>query len=185
MSASLPSIKTLQPINNIKKIVVIGPESTGKSTLSEALATALQTVWVREYAVEYLDGLSRAYEERDLLEIAKGQLASEDASIAQANKYLVCDTDLNVLKVWSEHKYGRCDKWILEQIAARRYDLYLLTAPDIPWAYHPQREHPDAEMREYFYRVYKDIVVESGVPLVAVSGSYEKRLQEAIAAVGV
>ena len=163
---------------------MIGPESTGKSTLSAALAAALRTVWVREYAVEYLEGLGRAYEEADLLAIAKGQLATEDALIAQANKYLICDTDLNVLKVWSEHKYRRCDKWILEQIAARRYDLYLLTAPDIPWAYHPQREHPDAEMRKYFYNVYKDIVAESGVPWIAVSGSEEERLAAALRLIG-
>ncbi|MVT07109.1 AAA family ATPase [Chitinophaga tropicalis] len=165
------------------KVVVIGPESTGKSTLSERLAGHYQTMWVPEYARQYLDELSRPYEQQDLLVMAEGQLGLEEERAALANGVLVCDTDLHVIKVWSEHKYGDCDPRILEMIAMRRYDLYLLTYIDIPWEEDPQREHPDPTMREYFYQVYKDIVVNSGVPWVDIRGSYEERLQRATEAV--
>lgn len=163
-------------MNSIKKIVVIGPESTGKSTLSEELAKALQTLWVPEYARTYLENLGREYTEADLLEIAKGQLAAEDTAIQQANKYLICDTDLYVIKVWSEAKYGRCHPWILEQIAQRKYDLYLLTYIDVAWTDDPQREHPLPEERQYFYNIYRDIVIQSGTQWVDIQGAEHERL---------
>jgi NadR type nicotinamide-nucleotide adenylyltransferase len=167
----------------MKKVVVIGPESTGKSTLSDKLAIHFNTVWTPEYARGYLNELSRPYEQHDLWEIAKGQLRLEDEKARQANRLLICDTDLYVLKVWSEHKYGQVDPRILEQIAARPYDLYLLTYIDIPWEEDPQREYPDPRMREYFYRIYRDIVVNAGVPWVDIRGGYEEREKAAIAAV--
>lgn len=165
------------------KVVVIGPESTGKSTLSEQLAAHYQTVWVQEFARQYLEELPRPYEQQDLLTIAEGQLALEDKLATQANRLLVCDTDLHVIKVWSEHKYGTCDPRILEQIANRPYDLYLLTYIDIPWEEDPQREYPDPAMREYFYNIYKDLVVASGVPWLEIKGSFEERKSLAVAAV--
>lgn len=168
---------------SIKKVVVIGPESTGKSTLSRALAEALHTLWVPEYARAYLEGMQRAYQEDDLLEIAKGQLASEDRQAGCANNLLVCDTDLHVLKVWSEHRYHRCNRWILEQIAERRYDLYLLTYIDVAWQYDPLREHAADNMRRYFYEQYKDIVVHSNVPWVDVRGGAQERLHSCIDAI--
>jgi NadR type nicotinamide-nucleotide adenylyltransferase len=167
----------------MKKVVVLGPESTGKSTLSEKLAAHFNTVWTPEYAREYLDELGRPYEQGDLLEIARGQLRLEDEKARQASRLLICDTDLYVLKVWSEHKYGHADPRILEQIAARPYDLYLLTYIDIPWQEDPQREYPDPQMREYFYRIYRDIVVNAGVPWADIRGSFEEREKAAIAAV--
>ena len=165
------------------KIVVLGPESTGKSTLSQKLAAHYNTVWTPEYAREYIENLPRPYEQHDLLAIANGQLQLEDEKAQQAGDLLICDTDLYVIKVWSEHKYGQCDPQILEHIAGRRYDLYLLTYIDIPWENDPQREYPDPQMREYFYRIYRDIVMNSGVPWVDIRGSYEEREVKAIAAV--
>lgn len=165
------------------KVVVIGPESTGKSTLSGQLAAHYQTMWVPEYARQYLEALPRPYEQSDLLQIAKGQLAQEDQLAVQANRLLICDTDLHVIKVWSEHKYGNCDPEILQIIKDRKYDLYLLTYIDIPWEEDPQREHPDPAMREYFYNVYRELVMESGVPWVEIRGSLEERIASAIAAV--
>jgi NadR type nicotinamide-nucleotide adenylyltransferase len=169
--------------NEIKKIVVIGPESTGKSTLSEQLASALQTIWVPEYARGYLENLGREYNEADLLEMAKGQLASEDELAKQANNYLISDTDLHVIKVWSEAKYGRCHKWILEQIADRKYDLYLLANIDFPWQDDVLREHGQPEERKYFYNIYRDIVMQSGIPWIDVSGDEKTRLDLALGAV--
>ncbi|HEY0272720.1 MAG TPA: ATP-binding protein [Chitinophaga sp.] len=168
----------------MQKVVIIGPESTGKSTLSEQLAAHFRTLWAPEYARAYLDGLQRPYEEEDLYHIAMGQLAGEDAVAAAAPRPLVfCDTDLQVVKVWSEHRYGHCDLRILEQIAQRRYDLYLLTYIDIPWEDDPQREHGDPQMRQYFYNVYRDIVIQSGLPWADIRGSFNDRLQTAVDAV--
>lgn len=169
----------------MKKVVVIGPESTGKSTLSERLAADFDTVWTPEYAREYIDNLPRPYEKPDLLEIAMGQLALERQQAARANRVLICDTDLYVVKVWSEHKYGDCDSRILDAISRQHCDLYLLTYIDLPWEEDPQREYPDPEMRQYFYRVYRDIVMQSGAPWVDIRGSYEEReatAKEAVAA---
>jgi len=167
----------------MKKVVILGPESTGKSTLSRQLAAHYQTEWVPEYARQYLDELDRPYEQHDLLAIAAGQLRLEDEKARQARHLLICDTDLYVIKVWSEHKYGECDPRILEQIAARQYDLYLLTYIDIPWEDDPQREYPDPQMREYFYHIYRDIVMHAGVPWADIRGSYAERQARAIAAV--
>ncbi|WP_276133445.1 ATP-binding protein [Polluticoccus soli] len=167
----------------VKKIVVIGPESTGKSTLSEMLAASLKTVWVPEYAREYLEQREGVYEESDLLEIAKGQLKLEDEQLAKANKFLICDTDLYVLKVWSEHKYGRCHQSILDEISRRHYDMYLLTDIDIEWQDDPLREHPLPEMRQYFFNIYRDIVENSGVPWALVSSTPEERLKAALKAI--
>lgn len=170
----------MQPL---RKIVVIGPECTGKSTLSAALAARLDTAWVEEYARKYLNGINRPYEENDLWQIAQGQIALEDAAAEAACQYLICDTDLYVLKVWSEASFGRCHRKILEQIAIRRYDLYLLTDIDMPWVADPLREHPDTRDRTYFYCQYRDIVQNSGVKWASIRGTESERLEAALAAI--
>lgn len=165
----------------IRKIVVIGPESTGKSTLSKALAKAFHTEWVREYARTYLEQKKDKYCEEDLLAIAKGQIDAEEKAMLKANKLLICDTDLYVIKVWSEHAYNACHWQILQSIAERRYDFYLLTAIDMPWQEDPLREHGEEKMRSYFYKQYLDLVMNSGVPFAMIKGNEEERLQQAIA----
>lgn len=162
------------------KVVVVGPESTGKSTLSSSLARALQTEWVPEYARAYLEKLGKPYEEADLLKIAEGQLKEEDKQSKQANDILICDTDLYVIKVWSEAKYKRCHPWILEQIAERKYDAYILTDIDMAWQDDPLREHPAPEERLYFFNIYKDIVQQSGLPWMLASGDESIRLSTSI-----
>lgn len=165
------------------RIAIIGPESTGKSTLTRQLADYYGAPWVPEYARGYLEALGRPYREPDLLSIARGQLEAEDRQAATASGVLFCDTDLYVIKVWSEHSYGRCDPWILRQIAARKYDFYLLTCIDLPWTEDPQREHPEPRMRAYFYRQYLDIVLHAGTPWAVVRGTGDTRLQTALEAV--
>lgn len=164
----------------IKKIVVIGGESTGKSTLCEQLATYYNTLWVKEFAREYLEQLRREYVEEDLLQIAKGQLNAEDDAITKANQFLFCDTDLQVIKVWSEYKYGRCDAWITQQILTRKYDAYIITSPDFPWQDDPLREHPEPALRDYFFNLYTEMIATNGAPYYIVDGSEEKRLQQAV-----
>src|SRR5688572_23831203 len=109
----------------MKKIVIIGPESTGKSTLCKQLAEHYQTAWCPEYAREYLTDLDRHYTYEDLLQIARGQLSLEDELGTQAGEYYFIDTDMYVMKVWCEVAFEQCHTWILRQIAVREYDLYL------------------------------------------------------------
>ncbi len=121
---------------SLKKIVVIGPESTGKSTLCEQLANHYQTDWVREYAREYLLKNGTDYTFDDLLTIAKGQLDLEDKKSDikhQTSELLFIDTDMYVMKVWCEFVFEKCHNFILNQIVERKYDLYLFCNVDIAW----------------------------------------------------
>jgi len=164
-----------------KKVVIIGPESTGKSTLASSIAKHYRTVWVPEYARDYLDRLNRPYEKPDLLEIAKGQIASEINMEKRANKILVCDTNALTLKVWSDYKYGGVETEILDQFNKRKYDLYLLTYVDVPWQEDAQREHP--ELREFFYSVYLNELTTLNLPFVEIKGEFYFRKKTAIEAI--
>ncbi|WP_291778528.1 ATP-binding protein [Cecembia sp.] len=167
----------------LKKVVVIGPESTGKSTLTEELANHFSCPWVPEFAREYIEQLNRPYVYDDLLKIAKGQIQLEDIKSKQSQNLLICDTDLHVVQVWSSHKFGKVHDWVAEQTSHRKYDLYLLTNIDIPWQEDPQREHPDPEMRKYFFKLYKNLLFSKGLPFEVISGSPTERLQKGIVSI--
>ncbi|WP_111668937.1 AAA family ATPase [Algoriphagus litoralis] len=163
-----------------KRILILGPESTGKSTLAADLANHFVEPWVPEFAREYLEKINRPYKFEDLLEIGKGQVAMEDLLAEKANNFLFCDTDLRVIHIWSEHRFGKTDPWVLEEIDRRKYDLILLTATDLPWTPDPLREYPELEMRQYFFKKYLQLAKESGFPFRVVSGDQETRLQAAV-----
>jgi NadR type nicotinamide-nucleotide adenylyltransferase len=166
------------------KVVIIGPESTGKSTLSEQLANHYNTNWCPEYAREYLTKNGAGYTYDDLLTIAKGQIGLEDQYLKKTNcPFLFIDTDMYVMKVWSEFVYGKCHQYILEQIAKRKYDLYLLCNIDLPWIPDELREYPDIERRKELYKIYKDLLASQPVPWIEITGNYENRLKKAIEAV--
>ncbi len=173
----------------MKKIVIIGPESTGKSTLCEQLATHYKTIWVKEYAREYLLKNSTDYTFENLLTIAKGQLVQEDTGLTKLSTInhqpstVFFDTDMYVMKVWCEYVFGKCHHWILNRIVERKYDLYLLCNTDLPWVKDELREYPDLENRQKLYHHYKDIMVNQNVPWVDISGGYEERLGKAIDAI--
>jgi NadR type nicotinamide-nucleotide adenylyltransferase len=167
-------------MSKIKKIVIIGPESTGKSTLTRGLAEKFGEPWVEEYAREYLENLGRPYNYGDLLKIAQGQIALEKQKLKAAARLLFCDTDLNVIRVWSDHKFNKTHPWIVKQIKERTYDLYFLTAIDIPWQEDPLREHPDPEMRQYFFDIYHQLLTASKTPFFVISGNPEQRLDQAV-----
>jgi NadR type nicotinamide-nucleotide adenylyltransferase len=189
-----------------KKIVIIGPESTGKSTLCESLAQHYRMQWCPEFAREYLLTNGKEYDFDDLLDIAKGQLALEDEYTAMVKSQwarvddqrsvnqqtlettehapmLFIDTDMYVMKVWCEYVFGRCHQFILEQIVARDYDLYLLCNTDLPWTKDELREYPDETNRKELFQIYKDILVNQAVPWVEISGNDDDRLILAINAV--
>ncbi len=179
----------------LKKIVIIGPESTGKSTLCEQLAQHYETTWCPEFAREYLLTNGTNYEFDDLLTIARGQLALEDEYTArlEANSLpmleagghlpLFIDTDMYVMKVWCEFVFNKCHRFILDEILTRQYDLYLLCNVDLPWVQDELREYPDLHTRKKLYSIYKDIMINQPVPWVDISGNYEERLANAITAV--
>jgi NadR type nicotinamide-nucleotide adenylyltransferase len=173
----------------IKKVVVVGPESTGKSTLCEQLAGQYATTWVPEYAREYLLKHGKQYNYDDLLIIAKQQVVQEDQYASELhtthkeNALLFIDTDLYVMKVWCEYVFGKCHPWILDQIAVRQYDLYLLCDTDLPWVKDELREYPDLESRRKLYHIYKDIMLNQPVPWINISGNYEQRLGKAVNAI--
>lgn len=167
-----------------KRILILGPESTGKSTLAAALAAYFQEPWVPEVAREYLEKLDRPYAFDDLLQIGKQQMQLEDDLAGSAKNYLFCDTDLQVIQVWSKHRYGKVDPWVLEELARRTYALILLCATDLPWQADPLREHPDLEMRQQFFEIYKQLSQASGFPWILISGDTAQRLSTGIQAVG-
>ncbi len=169
------------PLPTVKKVAVIGPECTGKSSLSEFLAGHFRTDWVPEYARGYLNNLIRPYEQHDLLAIARGQMRIEDEWARDANGLMICDTNLYVIKVWSEFRFGHCEEEILRHIAGRTYDLYLLTYIDIPWEEDPLREHPDK--REELYQIYLKEMKNQPVPFVEIKGERELRQKTAIDAI--
>lgn len=166
----------------MKKIVLTGPESSGKTTLAAQLAEHFGTVWVPEFSRQYLGQLDRSYVEADLVEIAREQIGLENEVAEQAtNDLLFLDTSLEVLKVWSDVVFGRCDDWIASQLTARLPDFYLLCLPDIPWTSDPLRENPHD--RDMLLTIYRREINALGVPCYEVGGSGKMRLENAANAV--
>ncbi len=173
-------------MQSLKKVVIIGPESTGKSSLTKLLAHHYKTEFSEEFAREYLLAHGTKYSVDDLLKIAKGQLALEDQmtqKVKNTSSLLFIDTDMYVMKVWSEYVFGECNFFILESIVNRRYDLYLLCDIDLPWVKDELREYPDEKPRKELFNSYKDLLINQHVPWKLISGNYEQRLATAIDAV--
>ncbi len=167
----------------MKKIAITGPESSGKTTLAKMLAAHYETAWVSEFARAYLSRLHRPYIESDLLAIAKGQLHAEQQQAAFAQKFLFCDSDLTVIKIWAEVKYACCDAWILEQIQKTHYDLYFLCAPDIAWEADPLRENPNN--RNELFQLYVNDLDNRNISYIILKGNKMERLETAIAALNI
>ncbi|MDF4220538.1 ATP-binding protein [Maribacter sp. M208] len=175
--------KYKQEPSDILKVVLFGPESTGKTTLSEQLARHYHTVWVPEYAREYLqdkwNNERKTCEPHDLLPIAEGQMRLENSLTKKATDILICDTDLLETKVYSEAYYiGNCDP-ILEKYALQNtYDLYLLTYIDIPWEADDLRDKPNE--REQMFNYFKDTLEKYGKNFITLKGNKKQRLNKAI-----
>jgi NadR type nicotinamide-nucleotide adenylyltransferase len=142
------------------KIIITGPECSGKTSLTKSLATFFKASMVEEYAREYISKLDRKYIKKDLLEIAKIQLKSEKK--LKNKKIIFCDTDLLTIKIWSEFKFGECDQEILQNIESRKLEnhLYILCKPDIDWVFDPQRENQFD--RDNLFVIYKKQLEEYG-----------------------
>lgn len=157
---------------------IVGPESTGKTTLAKSLAENFKTLWVPEYAREFLTQLNRPYEQDDLISIARGQLQAERQLRKKVKDLLILDTDLFVIKIWSEFKYGNCDPWILQQLSMNQAGFYFLTHYDMPYEQDPLRETP--EKRPELFQMYEAALRASGSPYLVLKGDEDDRLETAI-----
>ncbi|AOC94162.1 Trifunctional NAD biosynthesis/regulator protein NadR [Flavobacterium anhuiense] len=172
-----------QQKTTIVKIALFGPESTGKTTLAKQLADYYETEWVPEFARDYLQ---QKWEENkhicvadDMMPIAYGQTALENEKLTNANKYLFCDTNLMVTKVFSEMYYGFCDPLLYEAALKHEYDLFFLTDIDVPWEKDDIRDTPEG--RETVFSVFKQTLIDTKKPFITLSGDKETRLAKATA----
>ena len=168
--------------SEIIRIVLFGPESTGKTTLAKQLAEDYKTAWVPEYARNYLqekwDKKGQICDENDMLPIAYGQIKLENESISIANKYLFCDTNLMVTKVFSEVYYNYCDVQLDKAALEHEYDLFFLTDIDVPWEKDDLRDKPEG--RESVFAVFKKTLIDNNKPFIILSGNKDLRLNKAI-----
>ncbi|WP_442589765.1 AAA family ATPase [Pedobacter sp. AW31-3R] len=165
----------------IKKIAIVGPESTGKSTLTKLLAKHYQTLWVAEFARYYCAALTEPCTMQDEINMFHGQVALEESVLAMAEKnFIFCDTTFLTVKIWSDEMLGETPQLVLDALPERTYDLYLLLDIDLPWQEDPLRDFP--HMREHFMAIWYKELENLGANYVLING-IEDRLQKAITAV--
>ncbi|MCL5126950.1 MULTISPECIES: AAA family ATPase [unclassified Algibacter] len=172
-----------QEPSNCVKVVLFGPESTGKTTLSRQLARYYNSVWVPEFARDYLqdkwNNERKTCEIADLLPIARGQMKLENDLAKKTDTVLICDTDLLETKVYSEAYYlGSCDPDLEKYALENTYDLYFLTYIDTPWEADDLRDKP--ERREAMFKAFEDELVKNKRPYVLLKGDMKTRLETAI-----
>ncbi len=167
------------------KIAIIGPESTGKSELSKALAIHFNAHWVPEFSRTYCENLAHDCTLEDELNIFQGQLNLERSifkkSLFENKNILICDTTIVTVKVWCEYVFNYCPDIVEYEFQNRHYDFYLLTNNDLPWQDDPLRNFPDK--REYFFNLYLSLLKDKQAPFTIVKGVAEERVQNAIQAI--
>jgi NadR type nicotinamide-nucleotide adenylyltransferase len=163
------------------KIAIVGPESTGKSTMSAYLAQYYHTVWVPEYAREYCDALTTPPTWQDEINMFHGQIALENQLLHQANQLLICDTTFITVKIWSDQMFGRAPQEVIDELSHHHYDYYLLLNIDLPWEDDPLRDFPD--MREHFMAVWHQELQALNAPYIVISGLGEDRYQHSVDAI--
>ena len=167
----------MEDISPIRKIAIVGPESTGKSTLSEQLALHYDTVWVPEFARSYCEQLTAPCSWQDEINMFRGQLQLEKELLPRANRILICDTTFLTVKIWCDYTFGRSPQEVLEELPKHPYDFYLLMDIDIPWQDDPLRDFPN--LREHFLEVWHRELRTLGANYQLVSGNFEERLTRA------
>tara|TARA_B110000211_G_C13980235_1_gene509028 strand:+ start:314 stop:826 length:513 start_codon:yes stop_codon:yes gene_type:complete len=163
----------------LKKIVIIGPESTGKSTLCTQLSEHFKCAHLPEYARLYLEENGSEYTYDDVLLMAKGQIESE-SNFNPVTPFHFIDTNILVFKVWIEEKYKLQVDWIEEQIEKDDCDFYFLCSIDLPWEEDPLREYPDQKDRERLFARFHELILNSNKPFAILKGDESQRLQEAL-----
>ncbi len=169
------------PQTEIIKIAVVGPESTGKSTMSAYLAKHYNTVWVPEYAREYCERLSEPPVWQDEINMFYGQLDLEKEMQPLASGLLICDTTFITVKIWSDQMFGKTPQEVLDELPKHPYDLYLLLNIDLPWEDDPLRDFP--HMRDHFMDVWHKELKALNANYVTISGTGTGRYKSAVAAI--
>ncbi|MDP3467046.1 MAG: ATP-binding protein [Daejeonella sp.] len=164
--------------NELIRIAIVGPESTGKSTISRQLALHYDTVWVPEYARAYCEKLVAECTWEDEINMFRGQLELEEQISSLANRLLICDTTFITVKIWSDHMFGRAPQEVLDKLPVHNYDLYLLMDIDLPWQEDPLRDFP--HMREHFMEVWHKELIALNATYRLISGSEEERFRNAV-----
>ncbi|MCJ0741888.1 AAA family ATPase [Pedobacter montanisoli] len=163
----------------IKKIAVVGPESTGKSTMAKQLSKYYNVPWVPEYARYYCANLTEACTLQDEVNMFYGQVALEDSVVENMEgDFLICDTTFVTVKIWSDAFFGQTPEVVLEALKQREYDFYVLLDIDLPWEDDPLRDFPN--QREHFMQVWHDELKALNANYKLVSGVGEQRLDNAI-----
>lgn len=164
-------------------IALVGPECTGKTTLSKQLSKCLGGQLVSEYARTFLSEHGEEYTKEDLPLIAKGQLNAEQEALTLERRPIICDTDLLVIIVWHEYKYGQRNTQLEELFQNQHPRSYLLTAPDLPWVPDPLRENPYD--RQEIFQHYEEVLNRMDLPYSIIRGKGEERLSCALNALNV
>ncbi len=167
-------------INSIIRIALVGPESTGKTTLTNELANYYNTTCVDEYAREYIGNLKRKYTIKDIEIIAQQQLIQEEIAAQKANRLLFCDTNLLVTKIWCEYTLKEYSETINKNYKPCTYKLHLLTDIDIKWQADSQREHQNLIDREQLFLSYKKELEKALTPYTVINGTGTERLKNSI-----
>ena len=167
---------------SIIKIAMYGPESTGKTTLSKQLAAHYNDEWIPEFARDFLqekwDKNKEICTEEDLIPIAIGQVKLENEAVLKAKKFLFCDTNLLVTKVFSDIYYNRCDANLEQAAREHEYDLIFLTNIDVPWEADDLRDSPDD--REITFETFKKAIIANGNPYIKLKGDVTSRYEKAV-----
>ena len=164
----------------MKKIILTGAESTGKTTLAKHLAKHYKTIWLPEYAREYVENLDRDYNYDDVLNIAKKQIELEREYSQKANKLFFVDTSLIITKVWFDVVYNNCPEWIDDEIKKENDELYLLCNNDIKWIADEVREN-GGEKREELFKIYEqELIYYRKDYKIIKGGNFEKRFESAV-----
>ena len=161
----------------LKRVCIFGPESTGKSTLTQNLAEHYKTSCVPEYARCYLEEFGDELDSDAFMDIARGQIAAEKALASSAHSILFCDTDPLLTTVWSQFLIDQVAPQLKEFALEHTYDLYLLTKPDVPWVADSVRYLPDE--RETFFQACEKALQEANRPYAIISGSWHNRFKQA------
>ncbi|MCJ8208275.1 ATP-binding protein [Mucilaginibacter sp. RS28] len=170
-----------QEEKSVIKIAVVGPESTGKSTMSAYLAKYFHTIWVPEFARGYCEQLPGPPTWQDEINMFRGQVELEQELLPQANRLLICDTTFITVKIWSDHVFGRAPQEVLDELPKHPYDLYLLLDIDMPWEHDPLRDFPD--LREHFMQVWHRELKALDADYILISGLGAERYQNAVTAI--
>ncbi|WP_347373362.1 ATP-binding protein [Aequorivita sp. Q41] len=175
--------QTRNQLDTLIKVVLYGPESTGKTTLAKHLAAHYKTLWVPEFMREYLqekwDFKKKLVEKEDLIPIAKGQLKFENKTAQEVDNLLICDTNLLELKVYSEYYYnGFCPPEIKNEATKHNYSIYLLTYIDTPWEADDLRDRPNN--REEMFYIFENELIKNEFPYQILIGNEKERFEKAV-----